>query len=129
MNIGKILMKNVSLWQLFAALGFAWLAFHLWGCAGAPLADGTVPHYAGPHIYDTAPDGTVTDAWWVTALKLAGGVGGTSTLLSMLSANGRKAISTFGDPQAGVGASLQALGHVATFGYVPPPTARNVTEV
>jgi hypothetical protein len=46
-----------------------------------------------------------------------------STALSLGSKNGRKVGSVVADPQSGVIESLHGLGHLATFGIIPPPAS------
>jgi hypothetical protein len=58
--------------------------------------------------------------WWA---KIPLGLMMGSTALSLGSKNGRKVGSVVADPQSGVIESLHGLGHLATFGVIPPPAA------
>lgn len=66
-------------WTVLSVLAAAAIVWLVAGCAGLPLADGTVPHYVPGttvDVYDTHPDGTVSTGlfgtglspWWLTML-------------------------------------------------------------
>lgn len=61
--------------------------------------------------------------WWAKAVIGVASTAAVSATSAAASKNGRAAWSVVGDPQNGVLESLHALGHVTTFGLVPPPAS------
>jgi len=108
----------------------------LFGCAGLPVQDeagqDVLPYFVpgtDMQMFTASPAGTPDTAPTLLdiGLKIAAAVTGTSGVLSLLSKNGRKAGAVVADPQAGVVESIKALGHMLTFGAVPPPAAAKET--